>query len=688
MLVTLISFWTHALAAVLFTSLALWRLQAVLAGRGGRTLVTAIAATALWAWLAAIEGSETAFAPLAESVRNLLWLGFTSLLMRDETRDERQRGARVVFFSIAGIVVLQLALDIVPLLIAASPAVLAAIASTGHILRITTAAGALVLVHNLYGQAAPEARGAIRLPMIGLASLWLYDLNLYTVAYLFEGRHVEIAAMRGAIVAATAPLFALASRRPADWRIKLSRAATFQSLSLAAICAYFVVMTITASAGEATGWAWVRGAQVVLLVAMTAVAAVLIPSGRARAWLRVTITKHLFQHRYDYRGEWLRFTRLMGEAKIDAAPLGERAVKAIADIVEAPAGLLLAPDDGGRLEVASRWNWADAWRSGPADMVFGAALARDGRIVDFAALRAGTGASRDRATPVPEWMLVDESIWAAIPLIHEDRLAGLVLLAAPPVMRALDWEDFDLLRTAARGAASYLAEARGQEALAETERFSEFNRRFAFILHDIKNLVSGLSLLARNAERHAGNPEFRNDMVATLKTSVDKMNHLLLKLTPRENLMTEAPRPLALAPLLTALVAGKSKRHDVRLLGDVGGYVLADPHGLEEALGHLVDNAVDASAPDAPVLIKVAHNGDEIGIAVIDHGPGMSADFVRKELFQPFSSTKANGFGIGAHQARALVTAMGGSLAVDSRQGAGTRFTVCLPSIARGALAA
>ena len=96
-------------------------------------------------------------------------------------------------------------------------------------------------------------------------------------------------------------------------------------------------------------------------------------------------------------------------------------------------------------------------------------------------------------------------------------LLGAILLARPPIDRALDWEDFDLLRIAGRQVASYLAEARAQEALADARRFDEFNRRFAFILHDIKNLVSQLTLVARNAERHADNPEFRADMIATLQ---------------------------------------------------------------------------------------------------------------------------------------------------------------------------
>src|SRR5205823_3993400 len=139
---------------------------------------------------------------------------------------------------------------------------------------------------------------------------------------------------------------------------------------------------------------------------------------------------------------------------------------------------------------------------------------------------------KDKAVAVPVWMLAERGIWAGIPLLHHQRLTGVVLLGAPEYRRALDWEDFDLLRTAGKQAASSLAEALGQEALADAQRFEEFNRRFAFIVHDVKNLVSQLSLLSRNAERHADNPEFRADMIATLKGSVGKMNELLARLAP------------------------------------------------------------------------------------------------------------------------------------------------------------
>ena len=164
------------------------------------------------------------------------------------------------------------------------------------------------------------------------------------------------------------------------------------------------------------------------------------------------------------------------------------------------------------------------------------ALARfieaNGWVLDFETIRGGRLARGDAAVDVPAWLAGLERAWAGAPLIHKGRLVGLVVLEHPPYRRPLDWEDFDLLRAAGIQAASYIAEARSQQALADARRFDEFNRRFAFILHDIKNLVSQLTLVARNAERHADNPEFRADMIATLQSSVAKMNDLLARLSP------------------------------------------------------------------------------------------------------------------------------------------------------------
>ena len=78
--------------------------------------------------------------------------------------------------------------------------------------------------------------------------------------------------------------------------------------------------------------------------------------------------------------------------------------------------------------------------------------------------------------------------------------------------------------------------------------------------------------------------------------------------------------------------------------------------------------------------MRVTCDGLAVAITVADKGVGMDGDFIRNRLFQPFASTKSSGFGIGAFEARSLVTAMGGQLSVDSRPGQGTTFTISLPA--------
>jgi putative PEP-CTERM system histidine kinase len=345
--------------------------------------------------------------------------------------------------------------------------------------------------------------------------------------------------------------------------------------------------------------------------------------------------------------------------------------------------MLLVSDGGAGMAVAATCDWNSA--TPPADQLedaqlFWNALEATGRVVELEGLRSGWASAENKSLPVPAWMIGDPEAWAAVPLRHQERMVGLVLIAAPEFRRALDWEDFDLLRTAGNQAASSLAEAFGQEALVNAQRFEEFNRRFAFILHDIKNLVSQLSLVARNAERHADNPEFRADMVATLQSSVGKMNDLLARLAPHSQGHVQRAEAQPLLPVLTAAIAAKRRQREVRLIGDASQWAHVDAGALEQALGQLLQNAIDASGDADPVTVRVEPAGASIAIAIADKGAGMDSEFIRNRLFQPFASTKADGFGIGAFEARSLIVAMGGRISVDSRPGQGSTFTILLPA--------
>jgi putative PEP-CTERM system histidine kinase len=675
-MIVLLGFWTHALAALLYGALALWQLGRWNEDGGNRRLVGAFAVTSAWAIFVALQGPHSLGAGIAEAARNFAFLGFMYALVGRAADERGQRGVKLVYTVVAAVIGLQLTLGGVMPQFARHAALYEALASTVQIIGLTIAAGSLVLVHNLYGQAAHESRWGIRLPMIALAGMWAYDLHLYTVAWLTRAPVDDLYAMRGAILSMLVPLFALASRRSAGWRMQLSRAATFQSLSLIAILGYLILMMTASRALEVVGGNWVRIGQVGFVFAITVAAVILLPSGRMRAWSRVIVAKHFFEHRYDYRAEWLRFTRTVG----GDAPLGERIIKAIADIAESPSGLLLVPE-GGRLSVAARWNWREDLPEATADdAALVGFLEKSAHVLDFTSLRSGRLRTADAEVRVPAPLVSLEALWAGVPLIHGDRLVGLVLLEHPLVRRPLDWEDFDLFRTVGIQAASYLAEARTQDALADARRFDEFNRRFAFIIHDIKNLVSQLSLVIRNAERHADKPEFREDMIATLHSSVKKMNDLLARLHRGNNDVEPEPvRAIPLGQAVATVAEIKRRVHPVEVEGDPNVPAVADPVRLEQALGHLVQNAIDASPGGAAVRICCGMRGTEAAIEIVDRGEGMSADFIRTRLFQPFASTKESGFGVGAFEARSLVAAMGGRIEVDSRVGEGSRFTILLP---------
>jgi len=131
---------------------------------------------------------------------------------------------------------------------------------------------------------------------------------------------------------------------------------------------------------------------------------------------------------------------------------------------------------------------------------------------------------------------------------------------------------------------------------------------------------------------------------------------------------------------VTAAIAAKRGDHEVKLLGDTNLWAEADGAALEQAVGHLVQNAVEACSPANPVSVRVSNKDSTVVISIADKGVGMDSDFVRDRLFQPFSSSKPGGFGIGAFEARSLITAMGGRIDVESRSGHGTTFTISLPA--------
>jgi len=678
-------FWTiigslgHATAAVLFVSLAILTSRHAGKRLDRQLLVVALALTGLWSLRHALGGAligETLTDGIGETVRNGAWLAFVWAYLRRAPGSHAMRTGRPMM--IGALVLLLFAQTGFDLFLGDSGSVSLALAPLERgswLLRCMFALGALVLLHGMSTRRdhPGEAGGEVWVAS-ALAFMWAYDFNHYILAYWTHNAAVLTGPMRGFVVAMLAIPLAIGLRANGERRFALSRPVALRLISVGIIAVYLLsVLLLVTMTGDMTA-PFGRVVQLSLLFALAVGALALMPSAALRAWLRVEIAKHFFAYRYDYRAVWLGFAATVGRTGTAEGALGDRLARAIAEVMQSPAAILLLRGVDGSLVRAHDWQWpADADPVASLPVALADRLETTGWVMDIAADWESYGAL------LPPWMEADPRAWVIAPLLHENKLIGAILLASPAVPRRVDWEDLDVLRVICEEAAASIAEAQIREALAEAQRFEEFNRRFAFILHDIKNLVSQMSLLASNAERHADNPAFRADMVLTLKETVARMTDLLDRLG-RPGAARRGAGEVQLGVLLRALQPRwASGIGPVELEGDVAAPVRADPEGLERALGHLVKNGLEASPAGTPVRVLLSARRGQGVIRVVDRGCGMSAEFIENELFRPFASTKANGFGLGAHEVRLLVTAMGGTLDVESRPGKGTTFTICLP---------
>lgn len=336
-----------------------------------------------------------------------------------------------------------------------------------------------------------------------------------------------------------------------------------------------------------------------------------------------------------------------------------------------------------QFELLKSWNSRVVEGTQTADQNFAVMLEEHQWVINLDQFREDPDAYRDLV--IPEWLRDtrdDVRAWLVVPLLHHDRLLGILMLGQPRVLRELNWEDYDLLKTVGRQSASYLAEQQSARALAEAKQFDEFNRRFAFVLHDIKNLVSQLSLTFKNAEKHKNNPAFQEDMLQTVSESVEKMNNLLVRLHEGGK-QAAASTALDLPRFLQQLVE-RNTRAAGRLTFKCnveGIAIITDEERLGAVMAHVIDNALDAIDDDGMIEVRLGTSGREAVIEVEDNGCGMSAEFIRDELFKPFRTSKGAGYGIGAFESREYVRENGGRMNIQSETGVGTTVTIRLPAI-------
>ena len=647
--------------------------------RTGWRLSACCAVTAVWAatWAAAgatlgAGTSDPRVAPAAAELRGLAggldllraacWYGFILHLYRRSVPGGGQAGR--AFRTMGLVALLVTAVAFLPGTGAAGQSV--SLWSFGIAARLGIALCQLLLIENLYLNTPADARWHVALPCVSLGVLAGFDVVLCADAVLFRQVSVLWFDARAVATALVAPLLAVASARDRRWDIAIhvSRGAVFHTATLVLSGVFVLGLAATGEVLRQFGADWGGVAEISLVFAGVTLVGLLLTSGSARSRVRALVVDPFFTHRYDYRREWLRCITTLSDASAGTA-LHTRAIRAVVDVVDSPGGTLFLRDPG-----ESAFQWAGSWNMPAAP----APVPGDHPLI---ALFRGGECAVEAGKVGPAAEVGAGRFWLAVPLAHRGRVCGFILAAPPRAGFRLDREVFDLLRIVGREVATYVAEQRATQVMVQTRQLHDYAKRFAFVAHDIKNVSSQLSLLLANAEEHLSNPEFQQDMLGTVRASVQKIGHLLKRLEAPD--ADTAPAALAPLPRLEAIVATYRRLRPVELSLEHDGStatVAMSAEAFDTVVTHLLNNAVEASAAEAssraPVRLRVRHEARRVVVSITDGGPGMTAEFIRDQLFRPFRTSKREGMGIGAFQARELLREAGGDLLVDSRPGAGT----------------
>ena len=521
----------------------------------------------------------------------------------------------------------------------------------------------------------------VRLLSLALALIFLFDAFLFSQNLVVNELGEQVWQIRASVILVAMTMMTIGtatmSNQSATHRANLSfsQPAVFYTTSLTVSG---ILLTLLAAGGyyvRSNQASW--GLVAYSMLATVGFAAILLTfsSGTLRRRLNVFINKHLFNYKYDYRSEWLKLIRLLSQPT-EHKDSATRAVAACADLFRCGGGAVWQRRGSVFMFTGHVGNIdTENFREEPVGTEFSQAL-NTGWI--FIPNSSDPELLRNSHI-LPDWISTVPNLWLLFPLLIEDNANGFMLLALPEDQEQPNWEDLDLVKTVGRQIANYFARLDQAELLAQAKQFETFNKLSAFVMHDLKNLIAQQSLVVTNAEKHKDNPAFIEDAINTIKNSVDRMNNLLRKLRHSE---PEETKVLPVKSILVEAVKRCQKTQPVPTLAEVDEHwhVRADFDSIVMVFTHLIHNAQDATPSGGFIDVYAEREKDVIVIHIEDNGEGMSQEFIRTKLFQPFESTKAGkGMGVGVYQAREYVASLGGEIEVESTPTQGSKFTLRIP---------
>lgn len=540
----------------------------------------------------------------------------------------------------------------------------------------------LMLVEQLYRNSTLDSHWTLKFLCLGLGALFTVDFIVYSKSLLFAQLDSLLWSSRGFINALIVPLLAISILRMQTngaLRITASRKIVFHTTVLLGSGLYLILMSLAGFYIRDYGGNWGEVAQILFIFLAVLLLSILFLSGRVRAITKVFVNKHFLHYRYDYRDEWIKLSRTI--AQLDSInELSGFIIKTLSGLADCSGGGLWLKNEQGDFYLAEESNLGfyppQLIRADQSIIRF---MLKKQWVIDF--IEFSNSPEVYDEVDLSQWLEVHSNICLIIPLFRQNEIEALVILTKSKLPRQLNWEDHDLLKTVGMQLTNALALSHASDALSRSRQFEAYNRLSAFLVHDLKNLVAQVSLIVKNAEKHKHKPEFIDDSIATLENVVYKIEYLLSQLK-KGMVKTDNEIIINLAEVIKDVAiqqAGNKPALKLKTRLDKIE-VLGEKEKITAILGHLVQNAQEATADNGFVRLELSKDESHAIIKVIDNGSGMDNKFIAERLFKPFDTTKGNaGMGIGVYEARDYIVKHSGSCHVESKLGEGSTFTIKLP---------
>lgn len=415
---------------------------------------------------------------------------------------------------------------------------------------VALAIAGMTLIEQIFRNSSASQRWAAKFLCLGIGCIFAYDFFMYSDALLFKRISLSLWEARGIVNGMAAPLIAIAIARSPKYEldIHVSRHVVFHTATIMGAGTYLLLMAVVGYFIRFYGGTWGSLLQIVFFFGAGLLLLTLLFSDKIRAKVRVFLSKHFFSYKHDYRDEWLKFTQNLA-ASVDSVP--ERIIQSMIKLTESNGGMLWEKTESGQYALTTRWHMPEVAAMDASSLSSLALfMAKTQWLIDFDEYERDPDLYEGLS--IPEWLLSVPNAWFIVPLMFKGECLGFILVKRSELQKTINWEDRDLLKTAGQQAASHLAQHQADQALMQSRQFEAFNRLSAYIVHDLKNILAQQSLIVANAEKHKHNPEFVDDVIATVKNSVARMTGLMAQMRSGER--GAKAKPVNLGELLVKVV--------------------------------------------------------------------------------------------------------------------------------------